>query len=95
MTDKARAYVRTVWPMLLGHLVAWVVAGLAPFGLVVDSAVAFEALGFVSAVLVYVAGYELERFPGPSRAAQVARSAGRFLISLGLPIGRPEYPSAK
>jgi hypothetical protein len=92
MTDKARSYVRTLWPVLLGHLAAWAVVQLAPFGVEVNSAQVVTVLGFVLAGLVYVAGRELERVSGSGRIATGARWAGRFLLSLGLDIGQPLYP---
>jgi hypothetical protein len=92
MTDKAKAYVRTVWPVLLGHVAAYLIAAGRPLGLHLDSAVAFELAGFLCSTAVYVAGSELEQVRGTGRLARWSRGLGRLVLSLGLDIGRPAYP---
>jgi hypothetical protein len=94
VTDKARSYVRTLWPVLLGHLAAWIVVKTTPFGFHVDTAQTVTIIGFVLAALVYGLGRELERTAGSGRAAAGARWVGRFLLSLGLDVGQPLYPPA-
>lgn len=90
MTDKAKSAIRTAWPMLLGHLAAWLVASAAPLGIEIDSVFAAEALGWALGTLVYLAGRFLERRDWP-----VNRAAGRFLLSLGFDLGQPLYPPAR
>jgi hypothetical protein len=93
MTDKSKAYVRTLWPIVLGHVAAYLVAAVRPFGLHLDTATALEVAGFVCSAVVYVAGSELERVRGTGRLASSARGVGRFVLSVGLDFGRPVYPT--
>jgi hypothetical protein len=91
MTDKARSYVRTLWPVLLGHVAAWLADRLGVLGM--DSATAVLLVGSVATALVYVLGRELERVKRTGRLGDVARWSGRFLLSLGLDVGQPIYAS--
>lgn len=93
MTDKAKAYLRTLWPLLIGHVAAWIVIGSGLLHVPVDPALAAELAGFLLGGFVYVAGYELERVKGAGWLARSARAVGRFLISLGVDVGRPTYPA--
>lgn len=89
MTDKARSYVRTLWPVLLGHLAAWLADRLGVLG--VDSATAALLVGTIASMLVYAAGRELERVKRSGRVGDAARWLGRLLLSLGLDTGQPVY----
>lgn len=102
MSNTIAARVRTWWPLLLGHLAAVLVAWaqpalihLAPLGVHIDQAVAYEVLSFLLAGAVWEAGRFLERWPARGRAAGPARALGRFLLSLGLRTGQPLYPAAR
>lgn len=91
MTDKAKAWIRTLWPVLIGHLAVWLMIALGLLHIPVDSGFAAELAGFLAGGFVYVAGYELERVRGSGRLARSVRWLGRFLLSLGVSTGRPTY----
>lgn len=91
--DSARALLRTAWPMLLGHLVAWLVAVLQPQGVTVDVAVVTMILSWALGTAVYLAGRWLETRTGTSPLAVAARHAGRFVLSVGITTGTPSYAS--
>jgi hypothetical protein len=93
MPDRIAGYVRTYWPLLLGHLAAILTAWLARhLGLTIDSTIAYEGLALGLSGAVYAAGRWLEVRPGTSLPARAARWVGHWLLSLGLPTGPPSYP---
>jgi hypothetical protein len=89
MTDKARSYVRTLWPVLIGHLAAWLADRLGVLG--VDSTTAALLVGSIATMLVYGLGRELERVKRPDRIGTFARAVGRLLLSVGVDTGQPIY----
>ncbi|QOC89889.1 hypothetical protein [Micromonospora craniellae] len=92
MSDRLTAYVRTYWPLALGHLTAAIVAFVATrFGVVIDSIVVYEIIAVVLTGLVYATGKTLEERTGDGRLARVARALGRILLSFGLDTGQPTY----
>ena len=98
MSDRLAAYVRTYYPLALGHVAALIVAWVgARFGLTVDSLLVYEILAVGLTGLVYAVGAELGRVDGDGRWPRVARAVGRWLLSLGLDTGAPTYglPPAK
>lgn len=92
MSDRLAGYVRTYWPLLLGHLAAlltgWVVK---QFGITIDSTLAYELLALGLSGAVYAAGRWLEVRRGNSWPAVVGRAVGHWLLALGLPTGPPAY----
>jgi hypothetical protein len=99
ISDKLAARLRTAWPMLLGYLAARLLDIGAPLagwlhdttGLQVTEPQVAAALGVVLAWLIWEAGRWLEGRTGVGRPAQLARLAGRLVLSLGLPTGQPVY----
>lgn len=92
MSDRLAAYVRTYWPLLIGHLAAVVTAWIAGrFGVVIDSVLVYEGLALGLSAVVYAAGRWLEARTGDGVGARVARAAGRWLLALGLDTGQPVY----
>jgi hypothetical protein len=99
MSDTIKARVRTWWPLIVGHLAAWLLIRAAPLldwlaglGIVVTDAEVAVVVGLVLAGAVWETARWLERRTGPGRWARVARAIGRWLISLGLHTGAPAYP---
>lgn len=87
MSDRWSSYIRTMWPLFLGHLAALLVSFVATrFGYELDGALAFEAVGFAAAALVYWVGRQLENSSVP-----VLKTLGKFVMSLGLTIPQPTY----
>ncbi|NUT31518.1 MAG: hypothetical protein HOV79_00435 [Hamadaea sp.] len=87
MSDQLASYVRTLWPTLVGIVTGVIVAALAKhLGIEIDSTVAMGATSAVMIALVYGLGRWLEM-----RRSPLARSAGRWLLSLGLRVGPPTY----
>lgn len=87
MSDRSASYIRTMWPLFLGHLAALLVAFAADrFGVHLNDALAFEFVGFAASALVYLLGRKLEN----SRVT-VLRGAGHFILSLGLATTQPTY----
>lgn len=102
LTDAAASRIRTVWPMAIGAIAAWLItrAWAAPIlhaldqlGMPVTRAVLATAISWALGALVYLAGRWLEGRHGQSRAARWARAAGRWVLSLGLKTGQPTYPA--
>src|SRR5690606_11849695 len=95
MPDRLAAYVRTYWPMVLGHvataLAAWL--GGRP-GVSVDSVAAYELIALTASAGVYALGRWLETRAGDGVWPRVARAAGRWLLALGLHTGQPTYRPA-
>ena len=90
MSDRAASYIRTMWPIVLGHAAALLVTYLATkFGIHVDGALAFEAVGMVASALVYWLGRNLE-----NSRIELLRGAGHFILSLGLATTQPTYATA-
>lgn len=89
--DSARAFIRTAWPMFLGHLVAWLVAWLQPHGITPDVATMTMILSWALGAAVYLLGRWLEQRRGDGDPARVARWLGRFVLSLGIDTGQPTY----
>lgn len=93
------ARVRTVWPMLLGYLAARLLVFGAPvatwlhdvLGVEVTEPQVAAGLGVVLGWGIYEVGRWLERRVGVGRLAQLARLAGRLLLSVGLTTGQPVY----
>ena len=86
-TDQIAGRIRTWWPIFLGHIAAVLVSYvLTKTGIHVDSAVAFEVLGFLLGGAVYELGRWLEKQPSPA-----FQRVGRFVLSLGLDVGAPTY----
>jgi hypothetical protein len=92
VSDRLAAYVRTYWPLLIGHLTAYAVAAVADrFGVVIDSLIVYEFLAVGLTGLVYAVGRWLEGRTGESWLAVAARVIARWLLSLGLDTGQPTY----
>lgn len=99
VTDRIAARLRTLWPMLIGHVAALAVVHGAPVLDVVETATGYRPtatsvtllVGLVAGYGIYEGGRWLEARRGPGRLAQAARGAGRFLLSLGVPTGTPTY----
>lgn len=92
MSDRLAAYVRTYWPLLLGHLAAIITgAASARFGVTIDSAIVYELLALGLSAAVYAAGRWLEDRAGDGALATLARVVARWLLSLGLDTGQPVY----
>lgn len=91
LSDNAKARVRTLWPYLIGVAATYLVARLHPLGIQIDSATAGVLVAWILGTAVYEAGKWLSHRPGQTRTARVARWAGRWLLSLGLPIQAPMY----
>ena len=92
MSDRLAAYVRTYWPLLIGHLTALVVAYVAAqWGITIDSVIVYEILAVTLTGLVYAAGRWLESRTGEGPMSLAARIVARWLLSLGLDTGQPTY----
>ena len=92
MPDRLAAYVRTYWPMVLGHVATALAAWLgARLGVSVDSVVAYELIALTASAGVYALGRWLETRAGDGVWPRVARAAGRWLLALGLHTGQPTY----
>jgi len=91
VSDQLAARLRTVWPLLLGHAAAYLVAAILRLtGVQVDSGVAVEALSFLASWGIWEAGTWLEKRPNP-----VAQMVGRWLVSAGQVVGPPTYPGGQ
>jgi prepilin signal peptidase PulO-like enzyme (type II secretory pathway) len=93
LSDAAKARIRTLWPYLIGVIATWLVAKVRPAGLHVDSITAGAIVSWVLGTIVYEGGRWLASRRGRGRPAAVARWAGRWMVSLGLPIQSPSYPT--
>lgn len=93
MSDTLAARIRTVWPILLGHVAAWAGAfaihklGFSPDLSAMVELAAVEVVSALASWAVWEAGRWLERRPNP-----VLSGIGRWLISAGRHIGPPTYP---
>jgi hypothetical protein len=93
MPDRIAGYVRTIWPLVLGHLAAFLAAWVgARVGITVDATWVYELLAVALVTVIYAGGRWLEVRPGTSTPARVARAVGHWVLSLGLPTGPPSYP---
>jgi uncharacterized protein YqgC (DUF456 family) len=88
MRDNLIATVRTIWPALIGHAVAWLLVITSAFGLDIDSAAAQQSVGWVLTTVVYVVGTWLQRRTGDSPAARLARFVGTVLLGS---VAQPRY----
>lgn len=96
MTDRLASYVRTLWPLVLGHLAAILIAAVArATGVELHSAVALELVSLVASGAVYGSGRWLESRVGEHLAARAARWLGRMVLSIGLTTGAPTYPERR
>jgi uncharacterized membrane protein YdcZ (DUF606 family) len=100
MSDRVAARLRTWWPLLVGHLAAWLlvqaaplVAWLAAAGVEITAPQAAVLVGFVLAGVVWETGRWLESRVGEGRAARMARWVGRWLVAVGRDVGSPIYPT--
>lgn len=91
LSDRAAAYVRTLWPLLLGHLTTWALLQVETLGIPAHDALVVELVAVLATAAVYTAGRGLESVGGDRWYARLARGAGRFLLSLGLDTGQPVY----
>jgi hypothetical protein len=92
VSDRLAAYVRTYWPLLIGHLTAYVVTTVAArWGVTIDSLIVYEILAVTLTGTVYAVGRWLEDRTGESWLAVAARIIARWLLSLGLDTGQPTY----
>jgi hypothetical protein len=88
MSDQLAARIRTVWPLVLGHVAAVIVAWVfAKTGVQLDGVVVLELLSFVASWLIWEAGTWLQVQANP-----VLQGAGRWLVAAGQDIGKPTYP---
>lgn len=92
MSDTLAARIRTVWPILLGHLGTWVgvfTAAKLGFSPELSATAELAVVEVVSAAAswgVWDLGRWLESRPNPMLV-----SIGRWLISAGRSIGAPTY----
>ncbi|PZG18990.1 hypothetical protein C1I95_12495 [Micromonospora craterilacus] len=92
LSDRWAAYVRTYWPLLIGHLTAAVVAYVATrFGILIDSIVVYEILAVAMTGGLYAVGRWLEARTGDGWLPAAARTIARWLLSLGIDTGQPTY----
>jgi hypothetical protein len=91
LSDAAKARIRTLWPYLVGVIATWLVSKFRPVGLHIDSITAGAIVSWVLGTIVYEAGKWLAARRGTGRPAAMARWAGRWMVSLGLPIQPPTY----
>jgi uncharacterized membrane protein len=89
LSDRATAYLRTLWPLLLGHLTAWALTHVDALGLPVNNVLVAEIVAFAATAVVYAAGRWAEECRSRAWWARAARGAGRILLSLGLDTGGP------
>jgi hypothetical protein len=93
LPDRLAAWVRTLWPLAIGHIAAWALLRLNTLGVPADQTLVVEVVAVVATAVVYGAGRWLETRTGEGRAARVARGLGRWVLSLGLETGPPVYPN--
>lgn len=92
MSDQLAARIRTLWPLLIGHLAAFLAAtaahrfGLTPSVSGIVEAALLEILGLAGSAAVWQAGVWLEHQQNP-----ILASLGRWLVSAGQHIGPPAY----
>ncbi|WP_018219151.1 hypothetical protein [Salinispora vitiensis] len=92
VSDRAAAYIRTVWPMALGHVAALVAAYLAArSGIRMDETWLIEVMALAAGAAIYAAGRWLEQRTGTSGVARSARWLGRWVLSIGIHTGTPVY----
>jgi len=93
LSDRAASYIRTIWPIFVGHVAALLVTAIAArFGLHIDNAIAFEAVGFAASALIYWAGRNLETSKVP-----MLQAVGHLILTMGIATTPPTYqapPSA-
>lgn len=87
MSDALAARLRTVWPLALGHVAAFLGAWLFRLtGVEIDSVLILEGVSLAASWGVWEAGRYLE-----ARANPIAKAVGRWLISAGKDVGAPTY----
>jgi hypothetical protein len=98
MSDRLVARLRTVWPMFVGHVAAWllvlfspVVDWLASKDLNVSHETAAVGVGLVLGWVAWEFGTKLERVKGDGWLARRARGVGRLLLTVGKDTGQPTY----
>lgn len=90
--DKAAAYLRTVWPMVLGHAAAFLVAAIATrWHVQISEGWVFEAVSLAAGTAVYGGGRWLEHRTGTGWLGRTARWVGRWVLSVGIHTGTPVY----
>jgi hypothetical protein len=91
LDDKIKARIRTVWPILLGHVATFAVAMILRLsGIEVDSAVIIELTSALASWGIWEAGRRLE-----TSGNKYLAPLGRWLISAGREIAQPNYGSAQ
>lgn len=89
MSDPHTARLRTVWPLLVGHIAAYLAVLILRWtGVQVDSAVVVEVLSLAASWAAWEAGRWLTARTNPT-----AQRVGRWLISAGVATGNPTYPT--
>lgn len=91
LSDRASAYIRTLWPLLLGHAAAWLLLKVDALGLPVDNTLVVELVSFAAAAVVYGTGRFLESRTGGGWLPILARGLGKWVLALGLHTGQPTY----
>jgi hypothetical protein len=99
IADQAAARLRTIWPMLVGHAAALLLVHAAPALDTVEKTTGYRpstatvtlVVGMLLGWIVYETGRILEAVTGEGRAARIARAAGRWILSVGIPTGQPTY----
>lgn len=87
MSDATRAFIRTIWPMILGALAAMLVTAAARWlGYDLDSGLALSLVTVAAGAVIYKLGHVLERSD-----VALLRGIGHFLLSLGADLGQPVY----
>jgi hypothetical protein len=87
MSDQLAARLRTAWPLLLGHLAAFLVAWVLRLtGIQIEVGLALEAVSFGASWAIWELGRRLEASSNP-----IAQAVGRWLLSAGKDVGAPTY----
>jgi hypothetical protein len=87
MSDTLAARIRTAWPLLLGHVAAFLVAWVLRLtGVEIEVGLALEAVSFAASWAIWELGRRLE-----ASTSQIAQTIGRWLLSAGKDIGAPIY----
>lgn len=86
-SDQLKAFARTIWPVIVGQVVALIVTFLGDkVGIEVNSTAVFAGVSVVLVAIVYGLGRWLEK-----RDSALAAGVGRWLVSLGMDLGQPVY----
>lgn len=87
LDDVLKARLRTVWPLIVGHvaaLLAWLT--LRAFGIQVDQAAMIEVASLLLTWGAWEVGRRLE-----ASGNNLLAGIGRWLISAGIAVGPPAY----